>query len=230
MTQRAGRTLAAALVVCVVAGGCTRTIGGTPQAAGENPRDTGVTVTQPDLDRLLLNDGQIATIMGVDKMKTYRVYTGVPVQPGEVYNDPHCAGMLFNTTVPAYDGVGYVSGRGRKIDVSADENTEVDEAVVAFETAGEARKFVESSEQQWRSCSGKPTTYTGTDREPHRWTLGVPRRVGEIIAVNNQAAVGWQCGRAMATRANVVADVDACGYDIKDEAITIAKAIITVAQ
>jgi hypothetical protein len=72
--------------------------------------------------------------------------------------------------------------------------------------------------------------YTGTDREVHPWRLGMPRKVGEIIAVNNQTPDGWQCGHAMAARANVVADVDACGYDIKDQAVTIVKAIITVAQ
>ena len=231
MAQCAGRTAVAVLIVCVLAGGCTRTVSGTPRAIGVRNPGTAGTMTNAELDRLLLNDGQIGTIMGIDTMHTYRVYTGVPVQPGEVYRDPQCAGMLFNTTVPAYEGVDYVTARGRKIDDSVNtSSSEVDEAVVAFETADEASKFVESSDQQWQSCSGKSTAYTGTDRQLRRWTLGVPRRVGEIIAVNNRASAGWQCGHAMATRGNVVADVDACGYDIKDEAITIVKEIITEAQ
>lgn len=231
MTQCAGRTAVAVLAVCVLAGACTRTVSGTPVAHGDhNPGSSG-TVTQADLDRLLLNDGQIGTIMGVDKMKTYRVYTGIPVQPNEIYRDPQCAGTLFNTTVPGYDDIDYVIARGRKIDVSDNARSdEVDEAVVAFETAKGAREFVDSSDKQWHSCSGKNTAYTGTDREEQRWTLGVPRRVGEIITVTNQTSFGWECGHAMATRSNVVADVDACGYDIKDEAITIVKAIITEAQ
>ncbi|MDT5008762.1 MAG: hypothetical protein QOH57_379 [Mycobacterium sp.] len=235
MTQRAGRSVAAVLVVCLAATGCSRTVAGTPLAAGDRDADGSArSLTPSELDRLLLSDGQISTIMGVDKMKTYRAYTGVPVQPDEVYRDPQCAGMLFNTTVPGYDGVDYVTSRGRKIDVSgrgsSDQTDEVDEAVVAFETASEATKFVQASEVQWHSCSGKKTVYTGTDREVHPWRLGMPRKVGEIIAVNNQTPDGWQCGHAMAARANVVADVDACGYDIKDQAVTIVKAIITVAQ
>ena len=224
--------MAAVLAVCVVIPGCTRTVSGTPQAAGEhNSASTAPNVTQADLDRLLLNDGQISTIMGVDDMKTYRVYTGIPIQPREIYSDPQCAGTLFNTTTPGYDGVDYVSARGKKIDVpGADSVDEVDQAVVAFETANEASKFVELSGQQWRSCSGKRTSYTGTDGQVRRWTLGNPRKAGEIIAVTNVNSWGWQCGHAMATRSNVVADVDACGYNIKDQAITIVKAIITVAQ
>jgi hypothetical protein len=232
MTQRAGRSVAAVLVVCVLAAGCARTVTGSPRAARDrDSTSTGRNLTQPELDRLLLSDAQISTIMRVDKMKTYRVYTGIPIQPDEIYRDPQCAGTLFNTTVPGYDGVDFVIARGKKIDVSGSETSgEVDQAVVAFESASGANKFVNATEQQWQSCSGKRTAYTGTDRATQRWTLGVPRKAGEIIAVNNQATSGWECGHAMATRGNVVADVDACGYDIKDEAITIVKTIITVAQ
>jgi hypothetical protein len=231
MTLRADCVIAASLIVCVVAVGCSRTVSGTPRVAGDSRSATAPNATQADLERLLLNDGQISTIMDVENMRTYRVYTGIPVQPREIYSDPDCAGTLFNTTTPAYEGIDYISARGKKIDVPGRGSIdEVDQAVVAFETASKASKFVSSSNQRWYSCSGKHMSYTGADGQVRRWTLGVPRKVDEIIAVTNVNAWGWQCGHAMATRSNVVADVDACGYDIKDQAIAIVKAIITVAQ
>jgi PknH-like extracellular domain len=71
-------------------------------------------------------------------------------------------------------------------------------------------------------------TYTGTDRVVQPWTFGMPRTVGEIIAINNETIDSWGCGHAMASKSNVVVDVDACGYNIADEATAIVKAMTAV--
>lgn len=178
---------------------------------------------------MLLDDAQINTIMNARSLRTYRVYTGIPVQPGEVYSDPQCAVALFNTTVPAFSTSGYVAARGKKIAENLNSMAhEIDEAVVAFQGPSEAGKFVGSARAAWKGCGRGKVTYTGTDRVAQPWTFGMPRTVGEIIAINNETIDSWGCGHAMASKSNVVVDVDACGYHIADEATAIVKAMTTV--
>ena len=180
---------------------------------------------------MLLNDAHINTIMNARTMRTYRVYTGIPVQPGEVYSDPQCAVALFNTTVPAYSASGYVAARGKKIAENLNSVAhDIDEAVVAFQSPSEARKFVGTARAAWEGCGGTSVTYTGTDRVVQPWTLGMPRTVGEIIAINNETIDEWGCGHAVASKSNVVVDVDACCYNVADDATAIVRAMTTVSQ
>ena len=58
----------------------------------------------------------------------------------------------------------------------------------------------------------------------------MPRTVGEIIAINNETIDEWGCGHAIASKSNVVVDVDACGYNVADEATAIVTAVTTVSQ
>src|SRR5262249_2091012 len=160
------------LLIVVATIGCARTVDGDPRVAGASgPANS-------ELDRMLLSDAQINGIMTATAMVTYRTYTDIPVQPGEVYSDPQCAVALFNTTVPAYRDSGYVAPRGKKISENVNYMThDVDQAVVAFESPSEAEKFVAAATAAWRSCGGRSVTYTGTDGDTDRWTIGLPRTV-----------------------------------------------------
>lgn len=220
----------ASTTVLVAITGCARTVAGDPHVArAAGPKE--LIFTQPDLDRMLLNDAHINTIVKATTLTTYRVYTGIPVQPGEVYSDPRCAVALFNTTVPAYSASGYVAARGKKIGENPNSPAhDIDEAVIAFPGPTEARKFVDTASAMWQGCGGRRVTYIGMDRVAQPWTFGKPRTVGEIIAINNETIDSWGCGHAMASKSNVVVDVDACGYHIADEATAIVRAMTTASQ
>jgi serine/threonine kinase PknH len=215
------RAVASLLLIACVACACAGTVAGDPRAARDRAPSR--------LDLMLLGDAQINNIMGTTAMRTYRTYTDIPVQPGEVYSPPECAVVLFNTTVPAYGASGYLGTRGKMIDANGT-RSEVDQAVVGFENSGAAETFVDAAKRAWQSCAGRNVTYTDTDGQRQRWLIGVPRTVGEITASDNVTPDRWTCGHAMATRSDVVVDVDACGYDVTDQAVDIVKAIITVAQ
>jgi serine/threonine kinase PknH len=220
------------LILIASIAGCARTVAGDPRSASAfGPISSELSFTQPQLDRMLLNDAHINTIMNARTMRTYRDYAGIPVQPGEVYSDPQCAVALFNTTVPAYSTSGYVAARGKKIAENLNSMAhDIDEAVVAFQSLSEARKFVDTARAAWEGCGGRRVTYTGTDRVVQPWTIGMPRTVGEIIAINNETIDEWGCGHAMASKSNVAVDVDACGYNVADEATAIVRAMTTVSQ
>jgi serine/threonine kinase PknH len=226
------RAVAAALIVIAGAAGCARTVPGDPHVARTAiPGDSELSFTQPELDRILLTDAHINAIMNATAMTTYRVYTWIPVQPGEVYSDPKCAVALFNTTMPAYSISGYVVARGKKI--AENLNTlahDIDEAVVAFQSPADARKFLDAAKAVWDGCGGRRVTYTGTDRVAQPWTFGTPRTVGDIIAIHNETLDEWGCGHAMAAKSNVVVDVDACGYHIAEQATAIVRAMTTASR
>ena len=226
------RGVAAALIVIAGTAACAHTVPGDPHARrAPGPAGSELSFTQPELDRILLTDAHVNTIMNAKAMTTYRVYTWIPVQPGEVYSDPRCAVALFNTTVPAYSTSGYVAARGKKI--AENLNTlahDIDEAVVAFQSPADARKFLDAAKAVWAGCGGRRVTYTGTDRVAQPWTFGTPRTGGEIIAIHNETLDEWGCGHAMAAKSNVVVDVDACGYNIADQATTIVRAMTTASQ
>ncbi|HZQ30469.1 MAG TPA: sensor domain-containing protein [Mycobacterium sp.] len=229
--MKRGVSWATALLLLVAGvAGCGRTVDGEAHVArGGGAATTDLIYSQSDLDRLLLSDAQINAIMGTKTMTTWRTYTGMPEAAGEVYSSPQCAVALFNTTVPAYHASGFVTARGRKIgEPSADAlYHDIDEAVVAFQSAGDARGFVDAATKAWHDCSGRNVTYTDPGGQQDPWTIGVPRTVGPIIAIKNTSTDEWGCGHAMTTRANLVVDVDACGYTITDQAITIVRAITT---
>lgn len=219
------RALASLLIMVATTAGCARTVDGAPRVAGASDP------ASSELDRMLLSDSQINAIMAATAMVTYRTYTGIPVQPGEVYSDPQCAVALFNTTVPAYRDSGYVTTRGKKISENVNDMThDVDQAVVEFKNPSDAEKFVASATTAWHSCGGRTVTYTGTDRETYTWTIGIPKAVGQIVAIKNDNTGGWGCAHAMTAKSTIVVDVDACGYSVTDEAIAIVRAITTVSQ
>lgn len=221
----------ALLLVVVGVVGCARTVVGVAHVAGGGPGNVDLIYSQSDLDRLLLGDAQINAIMGTKTMTTWRTYTGMPSQSGEVYSSPQCAVALFNTTVPAYRASGYVTARGKKIgEPTADPlYHDIDEAVVAFQSTSDARAFVDAAAKSWHACSGRNVTYTDPGGQEDPWIIGVPRTVGQIVAIKNTSTDNWACGHAMTTRVNLVVDVDACGYTITDQAVTIVKAITTAA-
>jgi hypothetical protein len=226
------RGVASVLILIASTTGCARTVAGDPRVArAPGPAGSELVFTQPELDRILLNDTHINTIMNATSLTTYRLYTGIPVQPGEVYSDPRCAVALFNTTVPAYSASGYVAARGKKIGDNQNSMAhDIDEAVIAFPGPTEARTFADAARAAWQGCGGRRVTYTGTDRVVQPWTFGRPRTVGEIIAINNETLDAWGCGHAMASKSNVVVDVDACGFHVADEATAIVRAMTTQSQ
>jgi serine/threonine-protein kinase len=226
------RGVASVLILIASTTGCARAVAGEPHVArAPGPAGSELIFTQPELERMLLNDAHIDTIMKVATLTTYRVYTGIPVQPGEVYSDARCAVALFNTTAPAYSTSGYVVVRGKKIGEKQNSTAhDIDEAVIAFPGPTEARAFVAAARAAWHGCGGRSVTYTGTDRVVQPWTFGLPHTVGEIIAINNATLDAWGCGHAMASKSNVVVDVDACGYHVADEATAIVKAVTTQSQ
>src|ERR1700739_1964786 len=182
------RGVASLLLIACVACACARTVSGDPRVGGNRAPSL--------LDLMLLSDAQINKIMGTTAMRTYRTYTDIPVQPGEVYSLPECAVALFNTTMPAYAASGYIGTRGKKIDADGT-RSEVDQAVVGFENSSAAETFVDAAKRAWQSCAGRNVTYTGTDGERQPWQIGVPRTVGEITAIDNGTPDRSTCGHAM---------------------------------
>jgi hypothetical protein len=74
------RGVGSVLILIASIAGCARTVAGDRHIAGApGPISSELSFTQPQLDRMLLNDAHINTIMNARTMRRYRVYTGIPV-------------------------------------------------------------------------------------------------------------------------------------------------------
>jgi hypothetical protein len=106
--------------------------------------------------------------------------------------------------------------------------TEVDEAVVAFDTAAHARDFVASTAGTWLRCSDEVLTITSAGRPPRTFTIDVPHAVGadEVTDCQSQSYKGWGTVHAMRADGDIVIDVRVTGEGLGDQAVRVVNAIV----
>lgn len=184
-------------------------------------------VAEERLSALLLNSSEVNAVMGSSSMQPGKPITSMDSSPVTV-SLPDCQGALYTSQDPVYAGTGYTAINGL-ISSEPGDNYEhwVNQAVVAFPTADKARAFVLTSADKWKNCAGKTVTVTNKAKT-YRWTFADVKGSPPTITVidTQEGAEGWECQRAMSVANNVVVDVNACGYQITNQAGQIAAKIV----
>lgn len=184
-------------------------------------------VAEERLSALLLNSSEVNAVMGSSSMQPGKPITSMDSSPVTV-SLPDCQGALYTSQDPVYAGTGYTAINGL-ISSEPGDNYEhwVNQAVVAFPTADKARAFVQTSADKWKNCAGKTVTVTNKAKT-YRWTFADVKGSPPTITVidTQEGAEGWECQRAMSVANNVVVDVNACGYQITNQAGQIAAKIV----
>jgi serine/threonine kinase PknH len=138
-----------------------------------------------------------------------------------------CAGVPFNTIERAYRSSGYQVVRGMTMQTSEEIPAHwVDEGVVRFATADDARRFVTDAEPVWREYAGtQARAVPDEDTGPQIWAIGdtvnLPDTDGLVVRSSRVDAAGDECSHAMADKADLVIDVAVCGRRVTDDAVTI---------
>lgn len=157
--------VALAAVACVgVAAGCSNTLPGTPSA--QPPHETRPpTLTQGDLNKLLLSDNEVSDIVGGPSLQTSQNYSEILGPKSETMSDNSCAETAFNTMWTACNGSGYTGVEGRRIGREGDTDSYlVDQGVVSFLDPGAARRFLDRTVQGWDHCAA--VRFSVTDPGP----------------------------------------------------------------
>jgi PknH-like extracellular domain len=180
------------------------------------------------LDDMLADESAVNAIMGPPPLAATHTYRALEQWPaGYSYSPADCLAVSGNAMASVYQGSRSGEVRGTMF-TNDRTGTEVDEAVVAFNTVAHARDFVASTARTWQRCSDEVLTITSAGRPPRTFTIDAPRAVGadQVTDCQSQSYQGWGTVHAMRADGDVVIDVRVTGEKLTDQAVRVVNAIV----
>jgi hypothetical protein len=180
------------------------------------------------LNDMLADETAVNAIMGPPPLTATHTYRALEQWPaGYSYSPADCLAVSGNAMASVYQGTRSGEMRGTLF-TNDQTGTEVDEAVVAFDTAAHARDFVASTVVTWQHCSDEVLTITSPGRPPRTFTIDVPHAVGadEVTDCQSQSYKGWGTVHAMRADGDIVIDVRVTGERLNDQAVRVIDAIV----
>ena len=222
--MRRSTTAIAVAVMCLLVAGCGETVGN-----AESPTTTRSMIPRPlvarELTELLLSPGEVdgafgAVGMTVTSTQTEMSDNSATMAPRE------CLAIDGAAEAPVYSDSGFWAERDQSLNDGDHFLHYLKQAVVLFPIAEKAGDFVDASAQEWTTCH----EYTHTQTES-QWSVGQIVNANDTLSttatMQNAAAPGWGCARALRVRNNVVIDINTCSADPGDSAVKIADEIAT---
>lgn len=208
-------------VVCLLIAGCAGTVGAQP------PTTTRSLIPRPLVERelveLLLSPEQADAAMGAKGMTVTDTQTSMSDHSATMA-PPECLAIDGAAEAPVYANSGFRAERDQSLNDGNDFAHYLKQAVVLFTLVKEARAFFDASAQQWPACR----EYTHLQSDTH-WSAGPIMNADGVLSTNatlqNAAAPGWGCGRALVLENNIIIDVNTCSANPADSAVRIAKQI-----
>jgi serine/threonine kinase PknH len=201
----------------------------TPAAQSAMPSEPSIPpVAQTALPRLLLSPEQLSTAMGATGMTVTGSLSTLPDGSGQV-PDKACVPLEGPGQAPAYADSGSTAVSGQRV---ADQSHAhpVEQILVLFPSAQDARAFFAASAQRWPACANRQHDETTTAGQTQVHTVGpvsntngtLSATVTGILARYGDSAV---CERALTVANNVAIDIDACSASPSGAAVNIADQI-----
>ncbi|MGY4649960.1 sensor domain-containing protein [Mycobacterium sp. URHB0021] len=226
----AGRAFAVGVVVAaaVLLSGCVSTVSGSAvRAQNAGPVDV-PELSGSKLDRVLLSIGELNGIMGSTQMKVTSELEQMTDHSADV-SDPDCLGAIYGAEEPVYDGSGWTAIRDQVAREPGEDNDHwVEQTVVLYPSPDKAQKFFDDAQSIWQKCSGYSVSVSDVDAS-YLWEIDELAAADTMLTqmTTQEDAGGWACQHALSAVSNVTVEAWACGYDIKDEAATIADEMVT---
>lgn len=180
------------------------------------------------LPALLLSPDDANAVMGATGMTVTKTHYAMSddsasMQPKE------CLALDGSAQAPVYAKSGYTAERDQTLQEGDNFTHYVEQAVVLFPSAKLASAFFIASAGQWPACHQYTHIQSGS-----QWAVGpianANGTLSTITTQQNAKAPGWACGRALATRNNIVVDVNTCSANPGDSAVKIANQIAARVQ
>lgn len=208
--------------------GCTSTVGGTA-LVGPGGRTPGP-VTGRGLSALLLSLNETTQLLKFSDMATENIWTR-PDARG-TFEPAGCVGAVFSSMAGSYDDSGYRDFYEiRQSDMTGGDVPHwVDQSVATFESDSTARSFVAKEVVQWRRCAGRQLEYAyprPDDRQdPYRIGDAMDSGCVTVISNINVGDKRYTDIRELASKSNVVVDLQFTGFDLTDEPATAINRIL----
>jgi hypothetical protein len=176
------------------------------------------------LDALLLNAGDVNTIMGTTDMQSPGPIGHGLVPPS---GPPSACQSITDIANPSlYPGGPPASWNGwSDSSPQAAEQHVLQQAAVSMPSPDAALAVVQNAATTWKICSGQSVTVSNPTAQFSVGNLaGGPPKIW-LLATQQQPANGWTCQRVLSAVSNVVIDVAACSYNTTDQAVHAADVI-----
>ncbi|QEN13617.1 sensor domain-containing protein [Mycolicibacterium sp. ELW1] len=215
----------AAVLFSALLSGCESTVGGTAlrgQSAGPASFDV-PTLTESDLDRVLLTPGEVNGIMGATGIRMTASSQNMSDNSDGV-SDVDCLGAIYGAEQMVYQGSDWSAVRDQVLQEPTTDNAHwVEQIAVLYPSTAKATAFVEKSRTTWQKCGGTSIDIDNSDVHS-TWKIDTADVSGDILTqVSTQRnAGGWGCQHALTSASNVVVEAWACSNSIADEARAIA--------
>ena len=185
-------------------------------------------VQQAALPGLLLSSAQLDSATGATGMTVTGTVSQLPDGSGQV-PDKACVPLEGPGQAPVYAGSGFSAVSGQRAADQAHAHM-VEQIVVSFPSAQEARAFFTSSTQSWPACANRQHDESSTTGQTQVHTVGpvsntngtLSATISGYLARNGASAV---CERALTVANNVAIDIGACGANPAGAAVNIADQI-----
>ncbi|MGB9308581.1 MAG: sensor domain-containing protein [Mycobacterium sp.] len=196
-------------------------------------------VAQPALDGLLPTPDEVNAAMGVTGMAVQQNATAMQTDYDKKW-PPECFFASGSAEDPAYANSGFTAVRLQVVGAPAppaDQNAAPPSAttgLVLFPSSKEASAFFTASAQKWAACSDRQWTVPpegANDAEQRMQTKPLTNANGVLSLTLTGSIVGaginitMTCQRALTVRNNVAIDINTCGKDPGDTAVTIANQV-----
>ncbi|AMO61105.1 putative lipoprotein LppH [Mycolicibacterium phlei] len=209
------------IAVCLVASGCAEVVSNAVATTQRSliPRP----LVARELPELLLEpaavDAAVGTAgMAVTSTQDQMADNSATMAPFE------CLAVDGAAEAPVYADSGFTASLDQSLNNGDNFTHYAKQAVVLYPLVDKARAFLEASAQQWQGCREYTHTQTGTV-----WTPGPVSFADDVLSVvstlNDAAAPGWACERALALENNVIIDVNTCSAQPAGTAVRIAEQI-----
>ena len=224
MTTRVARVgLVAAVATVMALTGCVSTVSGTAVRSANTVPTNVPELAESALERVLLPIDDVNDIMGTSDLAVTSDIDDMTDSSDKV-SDPDCLGAMFGAEEAVYKGTGWTAVRDIVAREPEDDNDHwIEQTAVLYPQAGNARRFLETSQSIWEKCAGSSLA-VDTEDTSSLWEFDdVVVGDGLITQTTKQEdADGWGCQHALAAASNLTAETWVCAYKSGDEAATMA--------
>jgi PknH-like protein len=189
------------------------------------------TATGPQVEGQLLPAEDMRRILGASDLVVTKEYK----QPTKAFTSPgsprSCVGAVDSALKEEYSDSNFKMRYGRELAQGrAMVEHSVDESVIEFETPHRAADFVDTTKSTWQGCAHTALTLTngGSTRQYKFGDFADGKDTGNVATIALKAPHGSppvDCSHAVAAKSNVVVDVEVCGSEAHNEALTIVNKI-----
>jgi hypothetical protein len=222
-SARRSRTAVLALASAVLLSGCMSTVAGRAvRASNAAPTDV-PPLSEAALDGVLLSIGELNGIMGATQMTVTSEMQEMTDHSADLA-DTACLGAVYGAEEPVYAGSGWTAVRDQVAREPFDGNEHwVEQTAVLYPSAAQASGFFDFSRTMWEQCMSDDIVVDDGE-VTFVWTMDAVRTDGALLTQRSeqQDADGWACQHALSAVSNLTVETWACGYDIGEEAATIA--------